>query len=231
MKKIIFNICLIVTIVTSLGCQTTDNIADMKKNAKKLKIKKGRTYFHSQGGDIFQFKIEENDYLFKISNVSGESYVSFNFPEDQLKFTVSTGTSKKIDLKKSSREVEVAVVGVSRGVAKIKIQFGKYLAKYSDKGNQRKILFKVKFLEETTIDLSIDGKKKTSGSMPGGSEISWNAKNKIDVKFGDAGKVKIVINDEDYDFGKSGKPAHKIIEWQKGEKHGLYNILVKDYKK
>ena len=93
-----------------------------------------------------------------------------------------------------------------------------------------KIVFEVKFIQKSFIEIYLDGNRKQRGFMPAGSVERWEASEYIQMKIGNAGGIKSTINGKEFVFGKPGQVANKIITWKKDVTNpNLYHIDVKDW--
>jgi hypothetical protein len=93
-----------------------------------------------------------------------------------------------------------------------------------------KIVFEVKFIQKSFIEIYLDGTRKQRGFMPAGTVEKWEASENIQVKIGNAGGIKATINGKEYVFGRAGQVANKTITWKKDVANpNLYHIDVKDW--
>jgi hypothetical protein len=66
--------------------------------------------------------------------------------------------------------------------------------------------------------------------MPAGSRERWEASKNIQVKIGNAGGIKCIINGKEFVFGKPGQVANKSISWKRDVTNpNVYHIDVKDW--
>ncbi len=163
------------------------------------------------------------------------------------------GSETPVVLEGCSRELLLSLKGLTESRAKVMIALGKNFTEVKkDDGVENsnvkplqegdntkviaqnnkslKIVFEVKFVKKSFIEIYLDGNRKQRGFMPAGSTERWEASEYIQVKIGNAGGIDGTINGKAYNFGKSGQVANKIITWKKDVKNpNLYSIEVKDW--
>ncbi|MFW5808414.1 MAG: RodZ domain-containing protein, partial [Spirochaetota bacterium] len=83
---------------------------------------------------------------------------------------------------------------------------------------------------KTYLEVYLDGQKKTHGIIQAGTRERWEANEYIQIKVGNAGGMKAIINGREHVFGLPGQVANKVITWKKDAVDpNLYHIVVKDW--
>ena len=93
-----------------------------------------------------------------------------------------------------------------------------------------RIVFEVKVMQKTYIEIYVDGIQKLKGVMPEGMEERWEASWSIQVRIENAGGVKARINGRDHILGGPGQIVNKVIIWTKDQStQDMYNLELKDW--
>jgi hypothetical protein len=164
--------------------------------------------------------------------------------------TIVKDQPKTVNIKGCPREVEFTLKAVAENSANIKVKLGKGLATEAvatDDESQKKveanasqviarneknlnIVFDAEFAQKSFIEVYLDGMLKRRGMVQQGIRERWEATSHIQVRIGNAGGVKVKINNQDYNWGGPGAVANKIITWKKDAANpNVYHIVVKDW--
>ncbi len=76
---------------------------------------------------------------------------------------------------------------------------------------------KITALESVWVTVKIDNKSAFEGILSKNASESWSAKEKIEMKIGDAGGVKLLLNEKEItEIGKKGDVVKKLVITKKG---------------
>lgn len=79
------------------------------------------------------------------------------------------------------------------------------------------------------VEFFIDGKPGKKGRLAPKSRIYYEANESIQMKIGDAGAIRITINEKSYNFGNRGETVNKVIRKIKDPiEQTTYSVAVKD---
>jgi cytoskeletal protein RodZ len=82
---------------------------------------------------------------------------------------------------------------------------------------------------ENYVEFFIDGKPGKKGRLAPQSRIYYEANESIQMKIGDAGAIRITINEKNYNFGNRGETVNKVIRKIKDPiEQTRYSVAVKD---
>ena len=224
------------------------------KNIKSLQLSNDKGFTLVYKGEAVQFLVENKEVVFLLKEI-GENKVTVNFLNDDKDIVIEMDKQVPVTPVDCPREVLLTLKGLTESRAKVMIELGRdlkaelnaaaALSQNSDvqpvtegdntrviaqNNKSLKIVFEVKFIQKSFIEIYLDGNRKQRGFMPAGSVERWEASEYIQMKIGNAGGIKSTINGKEFTFGKPGQVANKIITWKKDVTNpNLYHIDVKDW--
>ena len=195
-----------------------------------------------------QFLVENKEILFLLNEIKDDSVV-VEFLPDSKKYILEMEKSVVCSPMESSQNIILTLKGLTENRAKIKVQLtaaqqaveqeevvsvvtpvtpGTEVVTHDQKN--LKIVLETEFIQKTYFELYLDGNEKVRGFMPAGNKERWEASEYIQIKIGNAGGVKVKINNVDYVFGLPGQVANKVITWRKDPTNpNKYKLEVKDW--
>ncbi len=224
------------------------------KNIKSLQLSNDKGFTLVYKGEAVQFLVENKEVVFLLKEI-GDNKVTVNFLNDDKDIVIEMDKQVPVTPMECPREVLLTLKGLTESRAKVMIELGRdlkaelnaaaALSQNSDvkpviegdntrviaqNNKSLKIVFEVKFIQKSFIEIYLDGNRKQRGFMPAGSVERWEASEYIQMKIGNAGGIKSTINGKEFTFGKPGQVANKIITWKKDVTNpNLYHIDVKDW--
>jgi len=224
------------------------------KNIKSLQLSNDKGFILVYKGEAVQFLVENKEVVFLLKEI-GDNKVTINFLNNDKDIIMEIDKQVPVTLAECPREILITLKGLTESRAKVMIDLGRDLkaemnAAADKTGNgdvkpltegdntkviaqsnkSLKIIFEVKFVQKSFIEIYLDGNRKQRGFMPAGSVERWEASEYIQMKIGNAGGIKSTINGKEFVFGKPGQVANKIITWKKDVTNpNLYHIDVKDW--
>lgn len=224
------------------------------KNIKSLQLSNDKGFVLVYKGEAVQFLVDTKEVVFLLKEIS-ESKVTVNFLNNDKDIILEIDKQVPVTLAECPREVLLTLKGLTESRAKVMIDLGRDLKaemKAAEAANSNgevkpvtegdntrviaqsnkslKIVFEVRFVQKSFIEIYLDGNRKQRGFMPAGSVERWEASEYIQMKIGNAGGIKSTINGKEFVFGKPGQVANKIITWKKDVTNpNLYHIDVKDW--
>lgn len=214
----------------------------------QLSNEKGFTLLYA--GEAALFLVENKEVVFLLKEVSEQS-VSVSFMDDSSDIRLELDADTPVSVAGCPREIIFTLKGLTENRAKVMVNLGKKLAveesvveedddiKPVDGDNTQviaqsnkslKIIFEVKFVQKSFLEIYLDGNLKQRGFMPAGSYQRWEASEYVQVKIGNAGGISAKINGKEFSFGQTGQVANKVITWKKDAQNpNLYHIDVKDW--
>jgi len=224
------------------------------KNIKSLQLSNDKGFTLVYKGEAVQFLVENKEVVFLLKEI-GDNKVTVNFLNNDKDIVMEMDKQVPVTVAECPREILLTLKGLTESRAKVMIDLGRDLkaemnAAAAVNGNNDvkpvtegdntqviaqsnkslKIVFEVKFIQKSFIEIYLDGNRKQRGFMPAGSVERWEASEYIQMKIGNAGGIKSTINGKEFVFGKPGQVANKIITWKKDVTNpNLYHIDVKDW--
>ena len=224
------------------------------KNIKSLQLSNDKGFTLVYKGEAVQFLVDNKEVVFLLKEI-GKDKVTVNFLNNDKDIVMEIDKQVPVTLAGCPREILLTLKGLTESRAKVMIDLGRDLkaemnAAANVAGNNDvkpliegdntqviaqsnkslKIVFEVKFIQKSFIEIYLDGNRKQRGFMPAGSVERWEASEYIQMKIGNAGGIKSTINGKEFVFGKPGQVANKIITWKKDVANpNLYHIDVKDW--
>ena len=224
------------------------------KNIKSLQLSNDKGFTLVYKGEAVQFLVENKEVVFLLKEI-GDNKVTVNFLNNDKDIVIEMDKQVPVTLAECPREILLTLKGLTESRAKVMIDLGRDLkaemnaaaaltgnadvkpltegdnTKVIAQSNKSlKIVFEVKFIQKSFIEIYLDGNRKQRGFMPAGSVERWEASEYIQMKIGNAGGIKSTINGKEFVFGKPGQVANKIITWKKDVTNpNLYHIDVKDW--
>lgn len=224
------------------------------KNIKSLQLSNDKGFTLVYKGEAVQFLVENKEVVFLLKEI-GDNKVTVNFLNNDKDIVMEIDKQVPVTLAECPREILLTLKGLTESRAKVMIDLGRDLkaemnaaaaltgntdvkpltegdnTKVIAQSNKSlKIVFEVKFIQKSFIEIYLDGNRKQRGFMPAGSVERWEASEYIQMKIGNAGGIKSTINGKEFVFGKPGQVANKIITWKKDVTNpNLYHIDVKDW--
>lgn len=223
-------------------------------NIKSLQLSNDKGFTLVYKGEAVQFLVDNKEVVFLLKEI-GDNKVTVNFLNNDKDIVMEIDKQVPVTLAECPREILLTLKGLTESRAKVMIDLGRDLkaemnaaaaltgntdvkpltegdnTKVIAQSNKSlKIIFEVKFIQKSFIEIYLDGNRKQRGFMPAGSVERWEASEYIQMKIGNAGGIKSTINGKEFVFGKPGQVANKIITWKKDVANpNLYHIDVKDW--
>jgi transcriptional regulator with XRE-family HTH domain len=223
-------------------------------NIKSLQLSNDKGFTLVYKGEAVQFLVDNKEVVFLLKEI-GDNKVTVNFLNNDKDIVMEIDKQVPVTLAECPREILLTLKGLTESRAKVMIDLGRDLKAemnaaaaltgntdvkpLTDGDNTKviaqsnkslKIVFEVKFIQKSFIEIYLDGNRKQRGFMPAGSVERWEASEYIQMKIGNAGGIKSTINGKEFVFGKPGQVANKIITWKKDVTNpNLYHIDVKDW--
>lgn len=221
------------------------------KNIKTLQLSNDKGFTLVYKGEAVQFLVDTKEVVFLLKEIK-DNKVTVNFLNNDRDIVMEIDKQVPVTLNGCPREVLMTLKGLTESRAKVMIELGRDLKVEAPAGNETtgfkplnegdntkviaqsnkslKIVFEVKFIQKSFIEIYLDGTRKQRGFMPAGSVERWEASEYIQIKIGNAGGIQSTINGKEYVFGKAGQVANKIITWKKDVTNpNIYHIDVKDW--
>lgn len=232
---------------------------DHEKNKKKpefeqvrnLKLTNNKGFALAYRNEAVQFLVDSKECMFILNEVKQGEVIISRMP-DKEQFTLKIDHAELIPFKETSREVYVTLRGNTENRAKIMVTIAGTASpdsetivikeendeavpavstqvRATDRSNL-KIVFEALFLSKTYLEVYLDGQQKARGIIQAGTREVWEANEFVQIKVGNAGGLKAIINGQEFSFGLPGQVANKVITWKKDPADpNLYNIVVKDW--
>ena len=225
------------------------------KNIKSLQLSNDKGFTLVYQGEAVQFLVDTKEVVFLLKEIR-DNKVTVNFLNNDKDILMEIDKQVAVTLNGCPREVLITLKGLTESRAKVMIELGRDLkaeinaaaaantentgvkpltegdnTKVIAQSNKNlKIVFEVKFIQRSFIEIYLDGNRKQRGFMPAGSVERWEASEYIQIKIGNAGGIQSTINGKEFVFGKPGQVANKIITWKKDVTNpNIYHIDVKDW--
>lgn len=237
--------------VTKIKKEYEDSQNSSIKNIKSLQLANDKGFTLVYKGEAVQFLVENKEVVFLLKEVANNKVI-LSFLNEDKDLPLDLDQQATVTVKDCPREILLTLKGLTESRAKIMVELGKTLAveqkpedinkgvtPVSEGDNTKviaqnnkslKIVFEVKFIQKSFIEIYLDGNRKQRGFMPAGTLQKWEASENIQVKIGNAGGIKATINGKEYVFGRAGQVANKTITWKKDVANpNLYHIDVKDW--
>jgi len=219
-------------------------------NIRNLQLSNEKGFTLLYAGEAALFLVENKEVVFQLKEVTGEN-ISLSLMNDGADIKLEMDQDTPVVLEGCARELIFTLKGLTENRAKIMVSLGRRLAAKEHAASEindtdsaggdntqviaqstksLKIVFEVRFVQKSFLEIYLDGNMKQRGFMPAGSVQRWEASEYIQVKIGNAGGINAKINGKDYVFGQTGQVANKIITWKKDVQNpNLYHIDVKDW--
>jgi len=201
--------------------------------------------------EAVQFLVDSKEVVFLLQSIDAKSkQVTLGFLSGKSKIILLLDDTKKIKIDGASRDIFLTLKGLTNSRAKLSVQLGnpdkekEALVKKQNKildetvstdvvaQNRKslKIIFEAQFYQKSFIEVYLDGVKKQRGFLPAGTHERWEANENIQIKVGNAGGLKAIINGKVFKFGRMGEVANKVIKWKRDSLNpNLYHIVVQDW--
>ena len=219
-------------------------------NIRNLQLSNEKGFTLLYAGEAALFLVENKEVVFQLKEVT-EDNISLSLMNDGADIKLEMDQDTPVVLDGCARELIFTLKGLTENRAKIMVSLGRRLAVgenaaaeiedsepaggdntqvIAQSSKSLKIVFEVRFVQKSFLEIYLDGNMKQRGFMPAGSLQRWEASEYIQVKIGNAGGINAKINGKDYVFGQTGQVANKIITWKKDVQNpNLYHIDVKDW--
>lgn len=198
------------------------------------------------------FTVDQRDAMFILREIKNRESAVLEISPGNVNETITKDVPKTVNIKGCPREVEFTLKAVADNSANIKVRLGKQLEAVEpvetaetdrkvepqaqsssvlarDEKNLN-IVFEAQFMQKSFIEVYLDGMLKRRGMVPQGISERWEATSHIQVRVGNAGGVKVKINNREYNWGGPGQVANKVVTWKKDPANpNKYDIVVKDW--
>jgi len=215
------------------------------ENLLALKLSNDKGMILASKDEAVQFIVGSKECYFLVKQINANSVDIQTHPE-KTNYTLNLDQASKIVFPGANRDVSITLKALAGNRGKFLIELSGAADSAVDQSNASdsdspqvtaqddrnlKITFDAEFLENTYLELYLDGQQRISGLVRQGRKERWEASNAIQVKIGNAGGVKVKINDKDFVFGGKGTVASKTIKWEKDPANpNKYTISIKDWK-
>jgi len=215
------------------------------ENLLALKLSNDKGMILASKDEAVQFIVGSKECYFLVKQINANSVDIQTHPE-KTNYTLNLDQPTKIVFPGANRDVSITLKALAGSRGKFLIELSGAADSSVDQANASdsdspqvtaqddrnlKITFDAEFLENTYLELYLDGQQRISGLVRQGRKERWEASNAIQVKIGNAGGVKVKINDKDFVFGGKGTVASKTIKWEKDPANpNKYTISIKDWK-
>lgn len=217
-------------------------------NIKTLQLHNDQGFILVYANEAVQFLVDNKEVVFLLKEIKDNSVVVQIIPGKTTE-EIAIDETSVLNIPDLPREVKMSLKGLTEQRAKLLVELGESLAPEAAKNDadfqedgdrdntsvvalnkkNLKIVFKASFSEKSFLEIYLDGVQKYRGFVEPGSQERWEANEFIQIKAGNAGGLKAVINGKDYAFGKSGQVVNKMVTWRKDASNpNLYHIVVKD---
>lgn len=199
------------------------------------------------------FTVDQREAMFILRSIKkGEAAVIEISPGNTME-TIAMNQPKNVAIKGCPREVEFTLKALAENSANIKVKLGKQVESAEPISTQPEtaqkveqppqgssiiardeknlsIVLEMQFLQKSFVEVYLDGMMKRRGMVPAGVNERFEANSHAQVRIGNAGGVKVKINNVEYNWGGPGQVANKVITWKKDPgKPNLWHIVVKDW--
>ena len=215
------------------------------ENLLALKLSNDKGMILASKDEAVQFIVGSKECYFLVKQINANSVDIQTHPE-KTNYTLNLDQPSKIVFPGANRDVSITLKALAGSRGKFLIELSGAADSAVDQANASdsdspqvtaqddrnlKITFDAEFQENTYLELYLDGQQRISGLVRQGRKERWEASNAIQVKIGNAGGVKVKINDKDFVFGGKGTVASKTIKWEKDPANpNKYTISIKDWK-
>lgn len=219
-------------------------------NIKKIinvSINSGKGSDLAYVNEALQFRVDTKECMFVLRELTSEYSVIEVLPKgDTVK--IQKEKTVEVEFPGATRKVFVTLKALTENRARFGITYGDV----ENSGEQvaedntdepvsteviaqsvenLKITFEAQFTAKTYVEIYLDGESKTRGIIKPNTYRKWEANEYIQVKIGNAGGVKIKINNKSFNFGANNQIANKVIKWKKDPANpNLYKIVVTDWR-
>ncbi len=200
-----------------------------------------------------QFLVNTKEVIFILKEIiqkAGEEKVVLEILPSRTIEIIELNKTKTIVINGIPREISISLKGLTESKAKIMVALSGRQQETEVKQNETpvksdpvdntrvvaqnnkslKIIFEVEFIQKSFIEIYLDGVQKKRGFIAKDSRERWEANEYIQVKVGNAGGIRAIINGREYPFGMAGQVANKIITWKKDPNNpNVYEIVLKDW--
>ncbi len=199
------------------------------------------------------FTVDQRDAMFILREIKNREAAVIEISPGNVVETIGKDAPKTVNIKGCPREVEFTLKAVAENSANIKVRLGKQLegVEAPDATDAEKkvetqtqstsviardeknlnIVMDAQFLQKSFIEVYLDGMLKRRGMVPQGISERWEATSHIQVKLGNAGGVKVKVNNKEYNWGGPGQVVNKMITWKKDpDNPNKYDIMVNDWR-
>lgn len=214
---------------------------------RNLTLTDDKGYVLIYKNETVQFLVDDKEVMFSLKEISGDSAEIEILPGNKLE-SIEIEKPKNIKLEDSQREITFTLKGLTENRAKIFVMLGEKpdiaeTAISEEKTDQSaasdviahnkknlRIVFEAEFTRKSFFELYLDGTLKKKGLIHAGVKERWEANEYIQLKTGNAGGLRAIINGKEYSFGKPGQIANKTITWEKDANNpNLYHIVIRDW--
>ncbi len=199
------------------------------------------------------FTVDQREAMFILRELKKKDSALLEISPGNMMETIVLDQPKMVHIKGCPREVEFTLKALAENSANIKVRLGRQLegaettapaAETDTKAEVQpqdstviardeknlNITMDAQFLQKSFIEVYLDGMLKRRGMVPAGIKERWEAASHIQVRIGNAGGVKVKINNMDYNWGGPGQVANKVVTWKKDpENPNRWHIVVKDW--
>jgi cytoskeletal protein RodZ len=227
------------------------NIGNQIENIRNLQLHNEQGIVLVYKNEAVQFLVDNKEVVFLLKEIQGEAVEVEILPAKQI-LKLEMGKVASVRVQDSPRDVNFTLKGLTENRAKIMVELGaKVVTENTDavKDGEKvmeanvdntsviaqnpkslKIVFEAEFTQKSFVEVYLDGNKKSQGFVTPGTRERYEASEFIQIKVGNAGGLKAIINGREYSFGKSGQVANKVITWKKDVANpNLYHIVIKDW--
>lgn len=224
----------------------TNNLGVDIDNIKTMQLHNDEGFILVYTNEAVQFLVDKKEVVFLLKEIK-QNAVTVQIIPGQTTEEIAMNQTVTPNIPDSPREVKMTLKGLTAQRAKIQVALGERFTEdvEPDTQNQEtvgdtttvevmnaknlKIVLQTSFTEKSFLEIYLDGAQRYRGFVDAGHTERWEANEFIQIKAGNAGGLKAVINGREYNFGKSGQVVNKTITWRKDTVNpNRYHIMVKD---
>ncbi|MDH5716122.1 MAG: helix-turn-helix domain-containing protein [Spirochaetia bacterium] len=216
------------------------------EETEHIKFRSGFTTALIPIGKGIDFSIENVEVYLVLKNLNygkNENKAYFELFPGRKKIEISENAPIWVEEPNIPRKFRISLMGATPNTVKVQIDQGELVNEEKEEQTQAAIEgnanilktenFIIRFEAVTTaenfIEICIDGKPCKRDMLGSNTEMLYEANDSIQMKIGDAGAIKIKINNKSYDFGKRGVQVSKIIRKVRDPmEQTKYKIIIKD---
>ena len=218
------------------------------EETEHVKLRSGFTTAHVPIGKGIDFSIDNVEVYLILRNLeinennSDENKATIEFYPGKIEYIITSQEPLWIADENIPRKFRISLMGATPNVVKFQIDMGEKIETEEaivvpDTNENVSVIKDENFiirLEAVTtgqnfIEICVDGKPCKRELFAVNSKLFYEATDSIQMKIGDAGAIKIRINNKEYKFGRKGEQVSKIVRKVRDPiEQTKYQVIVKD---